>query len=309
MSIEDSSDQGTDGPERSLANESDLVDEAQNRAISDDPVETVGLAGVGAEGGDGKKSLVSRPVKVPLATALAILLISGVLGAAMMYSLRPAKIGKESVEVSTRLKGAVVDTFSIPTGKEGLTLTANGRPWAGNTSSFKVESGQLSAASESSSPTARVALVDTGAVHHIVSATFSKVRVGSGVVFRYKGPNNYWSLTAAPGAGTWTLTKVINGEKVNPVLLGTAPVADGTQVMVRAEGNRLFFYFDGTQFNTLNDGDLSDGSRVGLIFAGSDATEVRVDDFAALPTRQLGKKLPTTPEAPNAAGPATTKAP
>ena len=266
MSIEDSSDQGTDGPERSLANESDLVDEAQNRAISDDPVETVGLAGVGAEGGDGKKSLVSRPVKVPLATALAILLISGVLGAAMMYSLRPAKIGKESVEVSTRLKGAVVDTFSIPTGKEGLTLTANGRPWAGNTSSFKVESGQLSAASESSSPTARV-------------------------------------------AGTWTLTKVINGEKVNPVLLGTAPVADGTQVMVRAEGNRLFFYFDGTQFNTLNDGDLSDGSRVGLIFAGSDATEVRVDDFAALPTRQLGKKLPTTPEAPNAAGPATTKAP
>ena len=45
MSIEDSSDQGPDGPERSLANESDLVDEAQNRAISDDPVETVGLAG------------------------------------------------------------------------------------------------------------------------------------------------------------------------------------------------------------------------------------------------------------------------
>ncbi len=232
-----------------------------------------------------------RTVSVPLPTALAALLIVGLIGGAIGYFATRSATSGEQVEATDRLKGPVVDTFSVATDAEGLNLTANGRPWSGNRADFKIDGGQLKLV-DSAGPESRVAIVDTGAVHHLVAATFSKVRTGSGVVFRYKGPNNYWSLTAAQASGTWTLAKVVNGKRENPVLLGTAPTADGTQVMVRAEGNRLFFYFDGAQFNTLNDGDLSDGTKVGLILAGPNSKDVRVDDLAALPTRQRATPKP-----------------
>lgn len=265
---------------------------------------------IGAPDGDARSGGSSperskvRTVAVPLPTALAALLIVGLIGGAIGYFATRSATSGEKVEATDRLKGPVVDTFSVATDAEGLNLTANGRPWSGNRADFTIDGGQLKLV-DSAGPESRVAVVDTGAVHHLVAATFSKVRTGSGIVFRYKGPNNFWSLTAAQASGTWTLTKVVNGKRENPVLLGTAPTADGTQVMVRAEGNRLFFYFDGAQFNTLNDGDLSDGTKVGLILAGPNSKDVRVDDLAALPTRQRATPKPAA-GASGSVGDATT---
>lgn len=250
---------------------------------------------------DGKKS--ERTVALPLLTLVMGALIAALIGATVTYFLTRSVPSQKQVATADRLKGYVVDDFSIDSEAGGLVNTANGRPWSGSPKNFMTSDGQLGLA-DTDVKGAQVLLVDTGAPNHVVAATFPVVESGCGVVFRYKGPNNYWSLTAAEAAGTWTLTKVVNGEKESPVLLGSAPTADGTQVMIRTEGNRLFFYFDGVLYNTFNDGDNADATRVGFIFAGNGAPKVRADEFVALPARQRvggavngGGETPTT--APN----------
>jgi hypothetical protein len=211
--------------------------------------------------------------------------IAALVGATITYFLTRNSGKEKQVETADRLKGYVVENFSIESAGDGLVNTANGRPWSGSRKSFKVVDGQLMLADDGSKG-AHFLLVDTGAPNQVVAATFPKVETGSGIVFRYKGPSYYWSLTAAKNAGTWTLTKVENGEKENPVLLGSAPTEDGTQVMVRTEGNRMFFYFDGVLYNTFNDGANAEATRAGFLFAGPDASKVRADEFVALPARQ-----------------------
>ena len=49
-----------------------------------------------------------------------------------------------------------------------------------------------------------IAVVPQGTGDGLTEVTMTVVEEGAGLVFRYLDPENYWSVTANPGVGSWT---------------------------------------------------------------------------------------------------------
>lgn len=237
----------------------------------DDALNAPDSAAAGASRGAperlGWPSLVAIAVLWTLVVAAAVWAIA---------SREPEVAGPKEAQ---RVKGYVVDVFH----RDGpVTISDNGRPWKQVSGEWLASSGAVST-KKTDKQNPQLLVADAGTGNQIVTATFPKVRTGCGLVFRFKGPNNYWSLTAAPNSGSWSLTKVVNGSRTNPAKLGTVPIKDGTEVTVRADGGRLWLYFDGRLVKALSDPAVADGTRAGLLFSGSEPHEASADNVSIIP--------------------------
>jgi hypothetical protein len=128
------------------------------------------------------------------------------------------------------------------------------------------------------------ATVGLGQSDGAVQVRVDRLTAGAGVIFRYRGPSNYWAVVAAPNGGTWNLLRVEETDAQVVGNTGVTPVTDGTTVAARFTGEQIEVIINGIVRLTVQDDFLIDEGQVGMTVRGDDATEARFDDFvAALP--------------------------
>jgi hypothetical protein len=185
----------------------------------------------------------------------------------------------------TRLRAPLaIDDFDRPDGSV-LGTSDSGQAWNLVAGEWGIDEGGATVAT--GAPAANVATLDLTSGNHQASVRVNRVVNGAGLVFRFKGPRNFWAAQVATGAGTWNLVRVSDGEATTVENLGLQPIADGTVIGVKARGDRIEVTVDGTAAAVVRDDSHLDAIGVGLLVpSGEPATAVRFDDFdaATLPT-------------------------
>ena len=116
-----------------------------------------------------------------------------------------------------------------------------------------------------------------------VKARLSTAASGAGIVFRYKDPFDYWSLTAVRNVATWQLRKIVGGRQTFATSTGFTPTRNGTVVTVTTKTDgTIYVSFNGTPPQVLTDNALADQTGVGLIALGASAQHAVFEDFQTL---------------------------
>lgn len=178
---------------------------------------------------------------------------------------------------------AVADSFEGAVG-DGLGAADSGGRWEPVSGSWSVENGTAAAAAgEGDEPS--MIVIPGGPAERLTEATLTVVEEGAGIVFRYQDPDDYWSMTAKPSVGIWTVTRVVEGE---PTVVAEIPAttADGTTVTVAQRRDELQILVDGIEAIRVTDPALRAQRLSGLITAPGSDGSARFDRFyvGAMPT-------------------------
>jgi hypothetical protein len=180
----------------------------------------------------------------------------------------------------------------------GLGTTETGQPWETPTpGTWATRDGEAYVVDPNPNRAGRtMALVDLKSDNGSVTATISGSAAGWGLVFRYRGPAEFWTLTAAPRFASYNITHVSGGRAtaVDKVPMGRQSA--GTVVTVEFQGPSITVLIDGRPAKTLTDPDGGNGGyRVGLVLSDGSTTEARWRAFEA-------RRLPLSPSPTTTAG-------
>jgi len=260
--------------------------EHANAVDHDDPTPASG-------GGNSDGKRVGRRTIIIIVAAVIVLAIAT--GGAFIA----VGLGSDTDDSSTTDDGSDVSgKVSIPDGILGPSIGAFGsteefenegdtlgsftsdREWTEVTGEWAIENGDARVVESNEFRNHDV--VDLGQGDGVVQVRLDRVTNGAGLVFRFRGPANYWSLTAS--ADTWNLSRF--KDTVQDFIGNTGPttVADTTTVAVRFEGPRIDVLVNGVLRLSLEDDYLMTETKAGLTVGSDGAADARFDDFvAALP--------------------------
>lgn len=197
---------------------------------------------------------------------------------------------------------ATVDPFERSNQAAGLGTIPDGPAWFADTGTWGISDGQayLSAPANGRNH----AVVDLGQPEGSVQATLPRVVNGTGLVFRYRNPFDYWAVVAVPAYATWAVVRVQGGQEEVVANTGLSPIADGTTVAVRLDGDAIDIVLDTRVTRTITDAVVGRATKVGMTaqaIPGIDAASARFDDFSvALPgDRPVPGPSTTTATAPS----------
>lgn len=168
--------------------------------------------------------------------------------------------------------------------RAGMSL---GRPdaglrWGVVSGSFLTVDGQARVGTSAGDTAYSIALLDVGQPVVSIRIRMNTVRAGSGLVFRYKDFNNFFSLEAAPDVATWNLFSTVDGTRTLIGNVGTAPVSGGATLQIDTDRFGFDLAVASIPRVSFRNTDLAASSGVGLIAFGSKATEVQWDDLTIL---------------------------
>lgn len=171
----------------------------------------------------------------------------------------------------------VFDVFDAPLGDlDGRVVPGtNGVTWDVVSGSFAVAAGGVVTGQPSGDPAIAV-LSEAGRINSF-AVSFEEVGADSGLIFRYRDPNNYWELIASPDFGTWLVNRVTDGETTR---VATTGFSGGRYVEVVFIGATIQVWVEGTLEIDVRDAALADQTTVGLKISsrGANAT---IDDVTA----------------------------
>jgi hypothetical protein len=178
----------------------------------------------------------------------------------------------------------LADDFDRPDDSDRLGTAPTGQPWEAPSGTWGVVDQEAYVSNPNPDEWGRSwAVTDLGSSDGSVSATATTMAKGWGIVFRYRGPFNYWMLQASPEYATYNLVKVVDGE-LEPIAqngIGLAPIEDGTKVGVEFEGPMIRILLNDEIAAVFRDTALQSATKVGLIVSAGGADTARWDDFAA----------------------------
>ncbi len=160
--------------------------------------------------------------------------------------------------------GSLLDSFDrSKAGKLGAE-SPTGMIWLSLGDGFDLREGLAIVNSNSQGETA-MALVDTKWADAEVGATAGTVVTGSGIVFRFRDLQNFWSLVAVPDFATWNLQLRRDGEIVGVWKSGLSSVEPGTELSVVTIGDEIAVFIDGEQRISVVDPAFRSSTVAGLI--------------------------------------------
>jgi hypothetical protein len=178
------------------------------------------------------------------------------------------------------LQPVVIDTFDRANDPASLGDAGEGGTWEPVSGTWGIrDDAAATAGGQGDGPF--IAAVPGGRGDGLTEVTMTVVEEGAGLIFRYLDPQNYWAITANPGVGTWTVTRVIDGTS-EPVGDLAGPTADDTTISVEQKGTNLRFLLDGTEYLAVTDGALADELAGGLIADGTTQGAARWNRFLVL---------------------------
>jgi hypothetical protein len=182
-----------------------------------------------------------------------------------------------------RSGSGITDDFARGDSKTSLTVGGKHADWTVPRGVWGVQKGSAYVVSATGRPATAVAVVDMGSAEGSVQVRLAQVSNGSGLVFRYRDPANYWAFVVAPGYATWTIERTIAGRRTVVGNTGLSPVKAGTVAAIRMEGPAIEFMLDGKVKRRVNNPLLQNATRTGLIGRGPKVGEARWDGFRAGP--------------------------
>lgn len=242
----------------------------------------------------------------------AVVLLAAVAVVGVVAVTRGTDDGERPATTTTSTTAAAVgvfgtlDDFDREDTEETLGALPNGTPWSAEVGRWGIEDGAAFVADGAGEARSFAIVGLGGQTHGAAQVRMSVVAPSAGLAFRYRGPYNYWAVVAVPEVATWNVIKVVDGEQDIVGNTGErSPMADGTTVAVRLEGDRIEVVVNGELRRTLDDPFLAGVGRLGLTARGETGGAARWDDFVvALPGN---RPLPPTTSATE--GGSTTSAP
>ena len=156
-------------------------------------------------------------------------------------------------------------------------------PTGGGEAKWKVASGAF-AINDNAAFAPATGIVSIATIHvekHLtaVRVEVSPVGDGSGIVFRYVDPQDYWSLTAAASYGTWNISRVVHGERQFVGNTGLGLNRAGSTIAIEITDQFIRVLIDGVQRQVVFDSALKSGAGAGLIAASEDDGATRWRKF------------------------------
>ena len=145
-----------------------------------------------------------------------------------------------------------LDGRSVP-GHDSLT-------WSVVEGEFTVEDGVVTAEADGRDPA--VALLEPGGTVESIYAAFDDIADGSGLVFRYAGPDDHWQLVGYREFTTWVLRRVVDGEITREADTG---ITTGASVEVVLHGTEIQLWSDGKVRDTVRDATHAEHTAFGLM--------------------------------------------
>jgi hypothetical protein len=179
------------------------------------------------------------------------------------------------------LEPVIQDTFDRPDDDASRGETGTGPAWEAVYGTWAIRGDQAATSGGGAGEGPLLAVVPEGEGDGLTEVTMVRVEEGTGLVFRYLDAENYWSVTANPGVGSWSVNRVIEGdtELVSEV---PAPTTDGITVSVTQDGSVVRVLFDGEEFLNVTDAALSEQLQGGLIAAANSGGTARWDRFMTM---------------------------
>lgn len=170
----------------------------------------------------------------------------------------------------------------IPQGDLGS--EAGGTRWRAVQGEWQIIGATLTILSLNASSSA-LAITDGLPGSSVVKVKMRVTATGSGIIFRYLDPLNFWSLVAVPSDATWNLTKVISGKRTGLGSTGLSAVANGTVIAVSSRDDGVIGVFiNGRPVLTVRDLALVGQARAGLGAFGPGSEHAMFQAFETLPT-------------------------
>jgi hypothetical protein len=189
-----------------------------------------------------------------------------------------------SVASAKQITATVADDFDRPDNAETLGRAATGQQWETPSGTWGIADQQARVVTPNPNELGRSwAVTELGSGNGSVAATAARMANGWGIVFRYRGPFNYWMFFASTDYGTYNLVKVVDGEfeSVTEGGIGLAPVKDGTRVGVEFQGATISILLNDRVVGVFRDPDLQNATKVGMVVSSGGAAAARWDDFSA----------------------------
>lgn len=191
-----------------------------------------------------------------------------------------------------QLEPIVIDTFDRADSRSALGDSGTGQPWEAVAGTWGIEAN--AAVTRGGSPDSpNMAVVPDGTGDGLTEVTMTTMEDGAGLVFRYLDADNYWSVTANPGVGTWSVTRVIDGDAQ---LAGevAGPTADGTTVSVTQDGSVVRILLEGDEYLVITDAALGEQLQGGIIASPDTTGDARWDRFLVMEFRDGDESTTTT---------------
>jgi hypothetical protein len=189
-----------------------------------------------------------------------------------------------SVASAKQTTDTVADDFDRPDNAETLGRAATGQQWETPSGTWGIADQQARVVTPNPNELGRSwAVTELGSGDGSVSATASRMTNGWGLLFRYRGPFNYWMLFGSTEYGTYNLVKVVDGksESVTSGGIGLAPVKNGTRVGVQFRGPTISILLNDQIVGVYRDPALQNATKVGMVVSSGGASAARWDDFTA----------------------------
>jgi hypothetical protein len=142
-------------------------------------------------------------------------------------------------------------------------------------------------------------VTDGGSSNTVTSVRMPVVTTGSGVVFRYSNPFNYWMLRAARNVASWQVVKVIDGRTTIVGNTGFSPTSDGTLVGVAShDDGRIIISFNGKFQSSFAEPELADKRGVGVGAVGLGSSRAVFSGFTVTPQSAPSAPAPAPAQQP-----------
>ena len=179
---------------------------------------------------------------------------------------------------------AIRDSFDRPDNPSSLGRTGDGESWEAGLGTWGIL-GKSAYVSQANTGPRNVALIDLGQGDGSGGATAEKMVNGWGLVFRYRGPNAYWYLSATPlgeqATAGFNLFRMEDGVPTNLQAGCVKKLQDGSRVRVEFVGPLITVFVDETPICTVTDPWLQAQTKVGLFVTQQGAPDARWRDFVA----------------------------
>ena len=161
---------------------------------------------------------------------------------------RPATRTAPATGASSSLTPIVIDTFDRADDPDSLGDAGEGGTWDPVAGTWGIrDDAAVTSGGAGEGPVPRRRAPADGRGDGLTEVTMTVVEDGAGLVFRYLDPQNYWSIVANPGVGTWTVNRTIDGDaELAGELPG--PTNDNVTISVEQKGSNLRFLLDGVEY-------------------------------------------------------------
>jgi hypothetical protein len=179
------------------------------------------------------------------------------------------------------------DDFERARAGSSLGATPTGQRWQVASGSWGIQRGEAVLESQPSLKPA-VATIDVGRSDGWVQTTASAIPTGTGLVFRYQDPKNYYRVSAVPLYGTMNVMRVVRGRETRIGSTGLTNFGNGSTIGVRLRADRVTVFVDGYETVTYRIPELRRAHRAGIAIDSPKAVGARFAGFAAGPASVAG---------------------